>query len=635
MAHNIQKLRALLVAIDQYHPDSRQTTNLSGCVNDIYAVAELLKTLYGYLNPEIVSLINEKATRYNLIETFRGHLRDQADENTTTLFYFSGHGSIQAANPLFEKYASAKNIEETLVCYDSRVGQGLDLADKELGILLEELMYTQAHIVVILDCCHSGSGTRGANHSKWTARKLPPRRLSDNHEQTLLKDYFLKTEAQEGVYTLPMSRHVLLTACQNDQNAHEIQIGDQVRGIFSSYLEKVLKEYQGKITYANLFSSIQEHILQHPVQKAFYSQEPHFEGYNDFNAHTYFLDGTCEKSKRYQVVFQNPNWFIELGTIHGLSDEEEQVALFSIYEQPYSTKAIAQAHTTQVSLSKSKVQIIPYQAITKHEYWAEVISLPLPLLPVYLKGDSSNCDSLKTLPNKYNLSYAFFTQEEKAQIKLNVLSNGYQIYDKRHLICEDKNHFNLREIVYSLEKIAKWKLLLNKNNPDTHLNSDQVKFDIELDNSTREIYNLRRKQTRCDEMLASYFEIYTKNHNNQPESKQNIPYIIKAQNKSKKGLYFTLIHFKNNYGIKVLKQEKMPPESKEIILTDDFSLPAAKQGNALNYFRLVVSTQPIKPYIFEQTGLSTKALRVSFKKNTQILSDWFIKTILVKQIHTH
>ena len=49
---------------------------------------------------------------------------------------------------------------QTLVCADSRRAGVPDLADKELSVLLDDVAARGPHVLVVLDCCHSGGGTR-------------------------------------------------------------------------------------------------------------------------------------------------------------------------------------------------------------------------------------------------------------------------------------------------------------------------------------------------------------------------------------------------------------------------------------------------------------------------------------------
>src|SRR5262245_27246211 len=107
---------ALLVGIDDY---PAPVTPLRGCVNDITAVERLLRArLATDQRLELVVLKNHEATRQAIIDGF-SRLR-QAGPDDVALFYYSGHGSQERTPPEFW-YLEPDHLDETLVCYDSRL----------------------------------------------------------------------------------------------------------------------------------------------------------------------------------------------------------------------------------------------------------------------------------------------------------------------------------------------------------------------------------------------------------------------------------------------------------------------------------------------------------------------------------
>jgi len=152
-----RNLYALLVGINEYpEPVSR----LSGCVNDILAVEEYLKERVAKdgCQLHLHKLLDQQATRQAIIDGFRQHLC-QAGSNDIALFYYSGHGG-QATTPKEFEHLEPDLLQETLICYNSRTKGGWDLADKELGYLIAQVAKNNPHICIILDSCHSGSGTK-------------------------------------------------------------------------------------------------------------------------------------------------------------------------------------------------------------------------------------------------------------------------------------------------------------------------------------------------------------------------------------------------------------------------------------------------------------------------------------------
>ncbi len=119
---------------------------------------------------EPLLLLDNNATRQAVIDGFRQHLR-KATQDDVALFYYSGYGSQEQSPPQFW-YLEPDRLDETLVCWDSRLEDGWDLADKELAQLIAEVAANGPHIAVILDCCHSVSGTR-APEERVGVRRVP------------------------------------------------------------------------------------------------------------------------------------------------------------------------------------------------------------------------------------------------------------------------------------------------------------------------------------------------------------------------------------------------------------------------------------------------------------------------------
>ena len=159
----MKNLFVLLVGIDKYRDPDQP---LNGCVKDIDALEKFINRHYsGIFNIELVRLANEQATYANNINAFRSNLR-KAGPDDTAWFHFSGHGTEEWTATEFSA-TDPNSRDQTLLCYDSGHGSE-NLADKELAVLLHEVATTSPggeskgtpHIVVSLDCCHSGSGTR-------------------------------------------------------------------------------------------------------------------------------------------------------------------------------------------------------------------------------------------------------------------------------------------------------------------------------------------------------------------------------------------------------------------------------------------------------------------------------------------
>lgn len=312
MPESRSKLLALLIGINQYDPAGK-VPPLKGCENDVQQFAQFLYRYNQSLKARkfkelhIHTLSNEAATHQNIIEHFRSHLINQADENSTVVFFYSGHGSYQpTANEFKNVEPDPIKHEETLVTYDSRTGLIWDLADKEVAALLGELEQKKAHILVILDCCHSGSGTRETLHplvsdysrfaetnqadtDEEASRAVEMKDLSKKERplDSYLGGFYTKMFTENGEINIPSSRHLLLSACDKDEHAREIGKGEERQGILTKFLIETLDESianQKRLTYQELHQKLAEKVKT--ITK---SQNPQYEGFKGFSGQDYFL----------------------------------------------------------------------------------------------------------------------------------------------------------------------------------------------------------------------------------------------------------------------------------------------------------------------------------------------------------
>lgn len=164
-----ERRRALLIGINDYTattlrlqhapapPPPRDWPNLAGATNDVAAMSELLTTLYDFAERDVVMLRDQSATRAAMLSAIEEHLVKPAARGDVVVFYYAGHGS-QVRN---SRSNEPDVMDESLVPADSRLGAA-DIRDKELGALFRRVVERGAHLTIILDNCHSGSGARGS-----------------------------------------------------------------------------------------------------------------------------------------------------------------------------------------------------------------------------------------------------------------------------------------------------------------------------------------------------------------------------------------------------------------------------------------------------------------------------------------
>jgi hypothetical protein len=226
---------ALLVGVGRYAhlPASEQ---LDGCANDVAAMRELLQSRFGFAQDAVTTLVDDQATGDAVRRAFTdliAQVNKSADgADVQVVFHFSGHGSQVADQPEGSPDCDEPDgLDETLVPYDAKSqGGDEDLRDDELNAFAEAVAaHPHARLTVVLDCCHSGSGARGATKLRRLSRGL--RTLPDD----------APTERRVREKLLP-DRVVMLSACRAQEVEPEYQEGDKTYGLLTRFVVQALTQ---------------------------------------------------------------------------------------------------------------------------------------------------------------------------------------------------------------------------------------------------------------------------------------------------------------------------------------------------------------------------------------------------------
>ncbi|MGF1523202.1 MAG: caspase family protein [Leptolyngbyaceae cyanobacterium] len=479
---------ALLVGINQY---PEPIPPLIGCTNDVAAMAAYLRVQVAAagMQLQLCILKNEEATREQLIQTFQSHL-GQAGANDQVLFAYSGHGSRASAPPELAQLGSDR-LNETLVCWDSRLADGWDLADKELASLIAEVAAKGPNITVILDCCHSGSGSRQMN-IRYVAPDRRPRPITSYHlgqlpqSQRSVSSLHSFDSAQDRPphapplplpTSFPQGRHVLLAACRDVQTAKEYNAKE--RGVFSYFMHETLKQAKGPLTYREVFKHTQALITAAQVP----NQTPQLEAVEAADLDLPFLGfGKRDSSiglggsKGYFTVAYNPTysgWVMDAGAIHGIPaptvQETTRLALLPS-DRPVALSladAVGEATVLEVLPQLSRLAITENPALPESTvYRAIVTTLPLARRGVLLTGKEVGIRLLqdqlavagpKETPSLYVTAVA---NAEAADLQVAAINGAYQIsqIDSPTIISEWAGFTGAiaYTVITHLEHIARW-----------------------------------------------------------------------------------------------------------------------------------------------------------------------------------
>ncbi|QDU80131.1 Caspase domain protein [Polystyrenella longa] len=239
---------ALLVGVEKYaHLSSGE--QLDGCSNDVVVMRQLLEERFGFEANQIETLTNEEATGTAIREALKrlsDRVRVLPDElpAAQVIFHFSGHGSQVPDQPSGPNHDEPDGLDETLVPHDaSKQGSEEDLRDDELFQYVEEICHeNRAHMWLVLDCCHSGSGARGTTKLRKLIREQEPVQSIGGN--------LTKRKLPSGA--------VMLAACRAREVEPEYRDGDQSYGLMTRFLVQVLNQENNisKLSYGLLRESI-------------------------------------------------------------------------------------------------------------------------------------------------------------------------------------------------------------------------------------------------------------------------------------------------------------------------------------------------------------------------------------------
>lgn len=297
--------KALLIGINEYE----KVSSLRGCVNDVHNMERLLTSHLGFKPSSIRKLLDGDAKKKKITEGMNWLFRD-VREGDRLVFHFSGHGSYTAD---FDGDEDDK-VDEILCLWDI---DGKDFNDQSFLSDDELRQWTQklpkgVRLLIVLDSCHSGTGTRDLSRSsdayspliveRDTIKRVEQIRAVGRSAGSLVQEIreAYRPESQQAViarfiqpppeisglvHTKPRTRggmraiidvelnHVLLAGCRDNQTSADAWIDGTYNGAFTYHLVKTIEKVGVKADLREI-----EKNLSAELKKGHFSQEPQFEG---------------------------------------------------------------------------------------------------------------------------------------------------------------------------------------------------------------------------------------------------------------------------------------------------------------------------------------------------------------------
>ncbi|MFQ5649743.1 MAG: caspase domain-containing protein [bacterium] len=250
--------KALLVGINDY----KGIGDLSGCVNDVTNMRNVLRNYFGFENTDIRVLVDSRASKENILSRL-DWLVAGAHPGDYLVFHFAGHGSqIRDRGP---KDELKDNLDE-LICPWDMDWDGTFITDDDLNDKFKQLA-DGAFLEVFLDCCHSGSGTRDIGLGRppelgpekpVVSRFLPPPIdilcRYEGEEERLQPTRGFRAEDRSTL------NHILWAGCQDNQTSADAHINGTYNGAFTYYFCKHLREAGGRINREILLRRVRDSL---------------------------------------------------------------------------------------------------------------------------------------------------------------------------------------------------------------------------------------------------------------------------------------------------------------------------------------------------------------------------------------
>ena len=330
--------------------------------------------------------------------------------------------------------------------------------------------------------------------------------------------------------------------------------------MFTSTLSEVLEATGNNIAYADLFVRCRA-----AVRKRADNQNPQFETYRGFQAYSGFLGGqAAKKARRFSVYFDKDSWRVGCGALHGLPSDVDKQVEFALYSESEPAKLAGHAASTQVGAQKSELKLLDLNADESTRYQAEITSLPVPPMFVYLDGEPKGTEAFQE----------FYSNSKDGSLEFSLITDTPQAARYTLVAAEDRFLLKLREsgkllqgangytepaaeYMFSiLKQVADWERAAALQNHATKMNLDDVPF------KCSEVLNDNEKH----EYPANDITINIDKTDGEWKIVQGT---LKANNLTQQPLHMLLVHFADDYGFQVLFNERVEPINSEFVVTLD------------------------------------------------------------------
>ncbi|MEL6250704.1 MAG: caspase family protein [Bacteroidota bacterium] len=657
------KLYALIVGVNDY--ESPKIRDLRGCVDDATRIKAYLEESFVKrnfaANPSISLLTDKKATKEAIIEGFEKKL-SKAKKGDSVIFYFAGHGLREKTDIEIFKEDEFDGHLSSILCHDSNPFVHKDepekasLSDKELRFLIHQLeKKTEAHILTVFDCCHSGENTRNVvNHgppegSRQLERNPLPARSSEGFYFSG-KEKQVFTASKKGLNlasVLPEGPHVNLAACKEVELAMETPPDATVRkGVFTTVLLDVLKQFKGDINYDDLHLRILNRMSTY--KQSYDAQTPQlYISTDDPNQRykTFLTNAPSDKTLTCNVVVGGQEevekeWRITAGALQGIPIDQKNMGTSLIVKSVTDRSASWKAKVKEVLPGNSLIEFKGAEPPTSDAtLYAEIEGLGTDPLRVFVTGSDEEAvklakKELKKFIKKSDQKYYELEKSESDAHYTLVIDDGIVLctppfqHDKpvvSGIVLRDKAGKlfpkKMEVVDADLDQMAQWHFLRKLEYQEKHdlsklTDKDKTMYPVELAIYQYNTDNNSEKRIFPNKHKTFTFDLAKKNETRN--------FRVEVSNHSEDDYYCSVLYMPNSYAVitKMMNSSQMllgPGQTlssrgkreangerylemsiwgKEDKYIQDFELPGVSY-----FFKLIVSKTP-----FDVESLSMKPL---------------------------
>jgi len=277
--------KALITGLNKY-----PGAELRGCVNDGLLMYKIVRDYFKFETKNTKVATDRECTKKGLLGMLNWLVTD-IKAGDTVYWHYSGHGSQVVVNDLTTS-SEADGMDEIICSIDIDNHWDDPIRDDDLNKIFGRLP-AGAHVLVSLDCCHSGTGLRNKlqpdelrTSKDWINRFLPPPpsnlatypalKLDDDLNWILpdrkSKDMGVMTRRSPIIGTLQQGSAILVSGCSDCQTSADAYIQGRYHGALTFYMAEVLQKHQWKVSYKDLVLEVNKKLDQEQ-----YEQDPQLE----------------------------------------------------------------------------------------------------------------------------------------------------------------------------------------------------------------------------------------------------------------------------------------------------------------------------------------------------------------------